>query len=133
MEAHRIVWRQGSHVQYIYIYNFKLTNFLDPSPPWKAASCAATQELPKILWNPKVHYRVHKNTSGVPILSQINPVLTTPSYLSEILFNIIRPPTSGLHSGLFPSDFPTNILYEFLFSTFVLHALPVSSSVTLSF
>jgi hypothetical protein len=32
----------------------------------------------------------------------------------------------GLHSGLFPSGFPTNILYVFLFSTFVLHALSTS-------
>jgi hypothetical protein len=30
--------------------------------------------------------------------------------------------------GLFPSGFPTNILYAFVFSPFVLHALPISSS-----
>jgi hypothetical protein len=39
----------------------------------------------------------------------------------------------GLHSGLYPSDFPTNILYAFIFSPFVLHALPISSSLTSSF
>jgi hypothetical protein len=39
-----------------------------------------------------------------------------------------------LPSGLFPSGFPTNILYIFLSSPFVLlHALPISSSLTLSF
>jgi hypothetical protein len=32
----------------------------------------------------------------------------------------------GLPSGLFPSGFPTNILYVFIFSPFVLHALPIS-------
>jgi hypothetical protein len=32
----------------------------------------------------------------------------------------------GLPSGLFPSGIPTNILYQFIFSPFVLHALPIS-------
>jgi hypothetical protein len=34
----------------------------------------------------------------------------------------------GLPSGLFPSGFPTNILYAFFFAPFVLHALPISFS-----
>jgi hypothetical protein len=36
----------------------------------------------------------------------------------------------GLPSGLFPSGFSTNILYAYLFSPFVLHALVISSSLT---
>jgi hypothetical protein len=64
----------------------------------------------------------------VIILSHINPVHTTPSYLSKIHSNIILRP--GLPSGLFPSGFPTNILYAFFFSPFVLHAPPISSSLT---
>jgi hypothetical protein len=35
----------------------------------------------------------------------------------------------GLPSGLFPSSFPINILYVFLFSPFLLHAMPISSSI----
>jgi hypothetical protein len=60
------------------------------SPSWEAANCAATQELSSVLWNPKVHYRVHKSPALVPILIQIDPI---PSYLSKIHFNIVHPPT----------------------------------------
>jgi hypothetical protein len=38
-----------------------------------------------------------------------------------------------LPSGLFPSDFPIKILYPYLFSPCVLHALLISSSLTWSF
>jgi hypothetical protein len=66
---------------------------MDLIPSSEAANCAATQELPSILRNLRVHYHVHKSPPLVPTLSQIDPVHTTPSYLSKIHFKIVHPPT----------------------------------------
>jgi hypothetical protein len=60
-----------------------------------------------------------RNTPEDGIL-QINPVHTTPSYLSKINHNIIHPPVS-LSNGLFLSGYPTNILYAFLYFSYSCH------------
>jgi hypothetical protein len=77
--------RYPGSIESSYLLTYLLTEL---SPSWGAANCAATQELPYILWNLKVQYRVHKSPLLVPILSHINPLHSIPSYLSKIHFII---------------------------------------------
>ena len=58
--------------------------------PWsrvlleKLTGFAASQEIPRILWNQKVHYRIHKFPPPFPILSQLHPVSTSSHFLKLI-------------------------------------------------
>jgi hypothetical protein len=95
------------------------------SPSGGTTSRTGTQEFSNIIWNPKVHYRIHKSARRVPVLSQMNPIHTTTSYFSKVLYSVILGPTSVVPSGFFPCGFPTKTLHSC-----ALHALPISSSLT---
>jgi hypothetical protein len=64
---------------------------MQQSPSWEANWFAASQEIPRILWIPKVHYHIHKYLPPVSILSQPNPVHTPTSHFLKIHLNIILP------------------------------------------
>ena len=96
--------------QYVTHYHssYLLTYSMQQSPSWDVNRFSASQEIPRILWNPKVHYCIYKFPPPVPILSQINPVhapLQPTSWRSVlILSSHLR---LGLPSCLFPSGFAT--------------------------
>jgi hypothetical protein len=70
-----------------------LANSLKQSLPWEFDSCSAYQEILRVLLKAKVHYRLHKSTPLVTILSHISPVhILKPIILrfSLILFCNVR-------------------------------------------
>ena len=70
-----------------------LTYSMVQSPSLEANWFVASQEIPRISRNPKVHYRTHKRPPPVSILGQPNPVHIPTSHLLEIHPNIIHPST----------------------------------------
>ena len=73
-----------------YLLTYLLTYSMVQSPSSEANWFAASQEIPIISRNPKVHYRTHKRPSPVSILGQPNPVHIPTSHLLEI--HLISPP-----------------------------------------
>jgi hypothetical protein len=90
-----------------YIHFNKLTQSMEQSPSWEANRPAASQETPRILWNQKVHYRIHNSPPLVPIPSQLSPV-HVPLFLEAQLLKLSFHQRLGVSSGFFLSATANN-------------------------
>jgi len=93
-----------------------LTYSMEQSPSGEANLFSSSQEIPRILWNPKVHYRMHKCPPPVPILSQLDPVHAPQPNSWRFILILSSHTRLDLPSGLFPSGFPTKNLCRPLLS-----------------
>ena len=94
------------------LFTYLLTHSLQQSPSWETNRSSFSQEIPRILWNPKVHYHIHKCPPSVPILSHLDPVHTPTSHSLKIHLNIILPYTPGSPKWYnFPQVSPPNPVY----------------------
>jgi hypothetical protein len=69
---------------------------------WEANCPSSSEEIPSILWNPKIRLRIHKCPPPVPILSQANPVHSLHPTVWRFILILYTHLRLSLPSGLFP-------------------------------
>jgi len=100
------VFKEGNRLHLGWLAGWPV-NSMDQSPSWEANIQSVIQEIPRLLWNMKVRYRVHKSLLPFSVLSHMHPVHT--SHLISLRFVLIL-------SSLLTLGFPTKFFCAFLIS-----------------
>ena len=92
-----------------------VTDSMAQNPPWEAVISSASQETPRILWNPTIHYRIHRSPPSFPVLSQINPFPLPASWISILMLSppYTHGPSWWSLSLMFPHQNPVCISHTY--------------------
>jgi hypothetical protein len=90
--------------------------------PWESNRFLAGQEIPRLLWNTKVHYRTYKCPPPDPILSHIDPIHALPSHIWRYILILSYHLCLDFPSGLVHSGFPTKPCIHLYSPPYMLHA-----------
>jgi hypothetical protein len=104
----------------LFFWNFNfgrlcLTNSMELSLSWEANSHSGSQEIPCLLWNPKIHYHDDKSLPLIPILNQMlsnSEALCNISWQAGLLWWGVVCPTPKLE------DHPLSSFYDCLCNIF---------------
>jgi len=89
----------------------------------EANNKSGSQQISRLLWEPKVLYRGHNSPLLVSILRQMNPVHTFPPYFPKVHSNIMFPCTSRSSERSLSFRFSDqNFVMHFSSPLYVLHA-----------
>jgi hypothetical protein len=86
-------------------FTYLLTSSIEQSPS-EANRFLASQEITRVLLNPKVHYRNHKCPPPVSILSQPYPIHSHTSHFLKVHSNIVPQSTPGSPQWSLSLSFP---------------------------
>jgi len=73
---------------------------MEQSPSWEVNCHLNSQEIFRLLWNPKVCYGVHKSPPLGPIMTHMNPIHIFPPYFSKNHSKLVSHLRLGLPSHL---------------------------------
>jgi hypothetical protein len=107
-------WTELANFQASFSDAYSRPKCIQQSSSSEADSHSASEEITRLLRNPKVYYSVHKSPQLVAILSQFHPVRILISNLFKIHFNIIFPCTCMSPKRSHPLTLLSKISYSFV-------------------